>query len=101
MLVPTTVWPRSAPQKNQGNGAPAAHEEDDAFLEGIAHEGLREVLAAVRKLCPGIPVVLASGYDPLSMDADDYPDQPQMVLSKPYGFAELQEAIETVIAEGI
>ena len=60
-----------------------------------------EVLAAVRKLCPGIPVVLASGYDPLSMDADDYPDQPQMVLSKPYGFAELQEAIEKVIAEGI
>ena len=60
-----------------------------------------EVLAAVRKLCPGIPVVLASGYDPLSMDADDYPDQPQMVLSKPYGFAELHEAIEKVIAEGI
>ena len=59
-----------------------------------------EVLATVRKLCPGVPVVLATGYDPAFMDADHHPDQPQVVLSKPYGVAELQKAIQKVIAEG-
>ncbi|MCX6893769.1 MAG: response regulator, partial [Verrucomicrobia bacterium] len=59
-----------------------------------------EVLATVRKLCPGVPVVLATGYDPAVMDADHHPDQPQVVLSKPYGVAELQKAIQKVIAEG-
>ena len=56
-----------------------------------------DVLTAVRKLCPGMPVVLATGYDPSSMGVDDYPDQPEMLLRKPYGFVELQEAIEKVI----
>ena len=59
-----------------------------------------EMLAAVRKICPGIPVVLATGYDPSSMGADHYPEQPQMVLSKPYGFAELQEAIGKALVRG-
>ena len=56
-----------------------------------------EMLAEVRKICPGIPVVLASGYDPLSMNVEHYPDQPQAFLCKPYGFEKLQEAIRKAL----
>ena len=59
-----------------------------------------EMLAAVRKVSPGVPVVLASGYDPAFMDVDHHPEHPQAFLRKPYGFAQLQEAIQKVIAQG-
>ena len=52
-----------------------------------------ETLAALRKLSPDIPVVLASGYDQAQAMAGDHPDSPQAFLHKPYTATELCEAI--------
>jgi CheY-like chemotaxis protein len=52
-----------------------------------------ETLAALRKLAPGIPVVLASGYDEASVMAGDHPEQPQVFLPKPYQMAALKNAL--------
>ena len=51
----------SAPQKKQGEGAPWAPQEgeEDAF-PGIAHQGLREVLVAVRERDPHQPEFLSA-----------------------------------------
>ena len=43
-----------------------------------------ETLAALRKLVPDIPVVLASGYDQAQVMAGDHPEWPQAFLHKPY-----------------
>jgi len=40
-----------------------------------------ETLTALRKLKPGIPVILASGYDKASVLAGDHPEWPQAFLS--------------------
>ena len=52
-----------------------------------------ETLAALRKLAPGIPVILASGYDKAHMMAGDHSELPQVFLSKPYNFQGLRDAI--------
>jgi two-component system, cell cycle sensor histidine kinase and response regulator CckA len=52
-----------------------------------------ETLAALRKLAPGIPVILASGYDKAHMMAGDHSELPQAFLSKPYNFQGLRDAI--------
>ncbi len=50
-------------------------------------------LAALRKLAPDIPVVLASGYDEARVMSGDHAHMPQAFLSKPFGSEELGEAI--------
>ena len=52
-----------------------------------------ETLAALRKLAPGIPVVLSSGYDEASVMAGGHPEQPQVFLPKPYQMAALKNAL--------
>jgi two-component system, cell cycle sensor histidine kinase and response regulator CckA len=52
-----------------------------------------ETLAALRKLAPGLPVILASGYDEAHVMAGDHPELPQAFLSKPYRVQELRDAI--------
>ena len=52
-----------------------------------------ETLSALRKLSPGIPVILASGYDEASVMTGDHPELPQAFLGKPYGLQALREAI--------
>jgi two-component system cell cycle sensor histidine kinase/response regulator CckA len=59
-----------------------------------------ETLAALRKLTPGLPVVLASGYDEAHVMAGDHPELPQAFLSKPYGVQELRDAIGLALAHG-
>jgi signal transduction histidine kinase/ActR/RegA family two-component response regulator len=56
-------------------------------------------LAALRKLAPGIPVILASGYDEASVMSGNHPEWPQAFLSKPYGIQELREAIRRVVRD--
>jgi two-component system cell cycle sensor histidine kinase/response regulator CckA len=56
-----------------------------------------ETLAALRKLAPDIPVVLASGYDQTRVMAGDHPDRPQAFLGKPYGMAELKDALDKAL----
>ncbi len=43
-----------------------------------------ETLTALRKLTPGIAVILASGYDKVHVMAGDHPEWSQVFLGKPY-----------------
>jgi CheY-like chemotaxis protein len=57
-----------------------------------------ETLTALRKLQPGIPVILASGYDKAHVMAGDHPELPQAFLGKPYKLKELGDAIGQVLS---
>lgn len=57
-----------------------------------------ETLTAVRQLAPGLPVVLASGYDEAKVMAGDHPELPQAFLTKPYTLAALREALARALA---
>jgi PAS domain S-box-containing protein len=57
-------------------------------------------LAALRKLAPGLPVILASGYDEARVMAGDHPELPQAFLSKPYQLQGLRDAIGRALAHG-
>ena len=56
-----------------------------------------ETLAALRKLAPDIPVILASGYDKVQVMSGDHPEWPQVFLGKPYLMKELSDAISQVL----
>jgi CheY-like chemotaxis protein len=57
-----------------------------------------ETLTALRKLAPGLPVVLASGYDKSQVMAGNHPELPGAFLSKPYRLHELRDAIRRALA---
>jgi PAS domain S-box-containing protein len=59
-----------------------------------------ETLAALRKLAPGLPVILASGYDKAYVMAGDHPELPQAFLSKPYHLKELRDTIGRALVRG-
>jgi DNA-binding NtrC family response regulator len=59
-----------------------------------------ETLVALRKLAPGLPVILASGYDKAHVMAGDHPELPQEFLSKPYQLQGLRDAIGRALAHG-
>ena len=52
-----------------------------------------QTLDALRRLSPGIPVILSSGYDEAQVITGDHPERPQVFLHKPYQMAALQEAL--------
>jgi PAS domain S-box-containing protein len=56
-----------------------------------------ETLATLRKLSPGIPIVLTSGYDEADVMADDRDEQPQAFLAKPYPLDALRRAIRRAL----
>jgi FixJ family two-component response regulator len=56
-----------------------------------------ETLAALRKLAPGIPVILASGYSEAQVMAGDHPEWPQVFLGKPYKLKGLSDAISQAL----
>ena len=56
-----------------------------------------ETLTALRKLSPGIPVILCSGYDEAQVLIGDHPERPQAFLHKPYQKAELQAVLTKVM----
>jgi CheY-like chemotaxis protein len=59
-----------------------------------------ETLVALRKLAPGLPVILASGYDKAHVMAGDHPELPQAFLSKPYQLQGLRDAIGGALLQG-
>jgi CheY-like chemotaxis protein len=59
-----------------------------------------ETLVALRKLAPGLPVILASGYDKGQVMAGDHPELPQAFLSKPYQLQGLRDAIGRALLQG-
>jgi signal transduction histidine kinase/CheY-like chemotaxis protein len=59
-----------------------------------------DTLTALRKLAPGIPVILASGYDEAQVMTGDHPELPQAFLSKPYQLQGLRDAIALALVPG-
>lgn len=58
-----------------------------------------ETLTALRKLSPGIPVILSSGYDKAHVMAGEHPELPQSFLGKPYKPRELRNAIAEALMQ--
>ena len=52
-----------------------------------------QTLTALRRLAPGIPVILASGYEEASVMAGAHAELPQAFLGKPYRLKGLRDAI--------
>ena len=59
-----------------------------------------ETLTALRKLQPGLPVILASGYDLAHVMEGDHPELPQAFLAKPYSLKALRNAISQALGSG-
>ena len=57
-----------------------------------------ETLVALRKLSPGIPVILCSGYDEAQVLIGDHPESPQAFLHKPYQMVQLRDALAKTMA---
>jgi CheY-like chemotaxis protein len=57
-----------------------------------------ETLTALRKITPGIPVILASGYSEDEVIDDTLPERPQAFLEKPYDLQTLEDAIYRTMA---
>nr|NJM00947.1 response regulator [Desulfobacula sp.] len=58
-----------------------------------------ETLAALRTIQPGLPVILASGYEEALAMGRDAPEQPNAFLHKPYSKAELKNALSRALEE--
>ncbi len=57
-----------------------------------------QTIEALRQLAPGLPVILASGYDEASVMSEQHPEQPQVFLGKPYDRRKLRAALEQALA---
>jgi len=58
-----------------------------------------ETVAALRKISPGIPIVLTSGYDEADVMAHDRDEQPQAFLAKPYSLQTLRRVIRRALGK--
>lgn len=58
-----------------------------------------ETLAALRKLAPGIRLILYSGYNESQVMTGEHPEQPDAFLHKPFSRKELAAVIRRVLAE--
>ena len=56
-----------------------------------------ETLAALRKLAPGVPVILDSGHSETTAMEGEHPQLPDAFLKKPYHLKELGDAIARVM----
>jgi PAS domain S-box-containing protein len=63
----------------------------------MPRQGGWETISALRKIVPGIPIILASGYNESQVMAGSHSDFPQAFLSKPYEFEALRDAITRVL----
>ena len=57
-------------------------------------------LSELRKIEPGIPVILVSGYDEVQVMQGEHSELPQAILGKPFNFEALQNAIASAIGVG-
>ncbi|MBI5582669.1 MAG: PAS domain S-box protein, partial [Deltaproteobacteria bacterium] len=74
--------------------------EIDGVLTDLTMPGMSgwEVLEAVRVLKPGVPVILASGYEEAQVRDQNRKEQPQFFLHKPYRLDDLKEALGKIMA---
>ena len=59
-----------------------------------------ETLTALRRIAPGIPVILISGYDEAQVMGGDHPERPQAFIQKPYRLEQLSAAIRQALPPG-
>jgi signal transduction histidine kinase/PAS domain-containing protein/BarA-like signal transduction histidine kinase len=57
-----------------------------------------DILIALRKLSPDIPVILSSGYDEAYVMAGEHPERPNAFLGKPYQIKRLSDTINRVLS---
>ncbi len=57
-----------------------------------------DILIALRKLSPDIPVILSSGYDEAHVMAGEHPERPNAFLGKPYQIKRLSDTINRVLS---
>jgi len=57
-----------------------------------------QALTAMRTLRPGVPAILASGYDESQVMGGDHGERPQTFLQKPYAWEELKAAVTKALA---
>jgi signal transduction histidine kinase/ActR/RegA family two-component response regulator len=58
-----------------------------------------ETLAALRKISPGIPVILMSGYNEAQAMAGQHSELPQAFLGKPFTFEDLRDTVARVLGK--
>lgn len=58
-----------------------------------------ETLTALRQLEPGLPVILASGYDKGQVMSGAHPDLPDAFLEKPYSLKQLRDAVGQILID--
>jgi len=57
-----------------------------------------KTLEAVRRRCPDMPVIFASGYTEAQLMEENHDEMPDVFLEKPFQFAKLQNALASVLA---
>jgi len=67
----------------------------------MPHLSGAELAAAVRRIAPGLPVVLASGYAARGELADGAERHFTAMLGKPYGIGELGRAVRSVLGQPV
>jgi CheY-like chemotaxis protein len=60
-----------------------------------------DTLTALRRLAPGLPVILTSGYSEAQAREGDHPELPQAFLRKPYEYGALANTVNQVLAKRI
>ena len=58
-----------------------------------------DTLTALRKVIPGLPVVLASGYDQSQVMTGEHAEWPQTFIHKPYQLAKLRDAVRLALTK--
>ena len=58
-----------------------------------------ETLAALRRIVPDVPAILASGYDEAYVTKDHHTEVPQAFLGKPYSLQQLKDTVHRVLAD--
>ncbi len=58
-----------------------------------------ETLTALRSVIPGLPIVLASGYDQSQVMTGEHAEWPQTFLHKPYQLAKLRDAVRLALTK--
>jgi CheY-like chemotaxis protein len=56
-----------------------------------------ETLEVLRRMRPGLPVILTSGYDEAQAMKGDHAELPQVFLQKPYGMEALKGALQRAL----
>ena len=76
------------------------HQEEIVLSSGSDHaaRGWVETLEALRTLCPGVRVILTSGFSEAHVMNGEHPTLPNVFLAKPYDRNELISAISRVLA---